>query len=255
LLSVGEIFTVENRVLWTGGWDSTFQILRLIIIKEVPVQPVYVLNQYRRAASKELAAIKKIEMAIDRDFPNSRSLLKPIEVHSLENIDRNSEISALWDSVRRLYPIGRQYGWLARFCTATGYRQLQLCIHRDDKAHDAISEFVTLESEDCFHVGEEFSGTPIYELFKYYQFPVFAMSKEDMGSLAKENGFFHIMCLTWFCHNSIDDKPCGVCNPCRYTVEEGLGWRLPLRSRLIAYALIRIWQPAKALLSLIRKKN
>ena len=30
---------------------------------------------------------------------------------------------------------------------------------------------------------------------------------------------------TWFCFNPINGKPCGYCNPCKYTIEEGMSYR------------------------------
>jgi hypothetical protein len=37
--------------------------------------------------------------------------------------------------------------------------------------------------------------------------------------------------LTWFCHRPIRGEPCGVCNPCIYTIQEGLGVRVPASGR------------------------
>lgn len=49
-----------------------------------------------------------------------------------------------------------------------------------------------------------------------------------MGKIAEENGFGSIMEMTWFCFAPTWRKtPCGYCNPCKYTREEGLGRRVP----------------------------
>lgn len=48
-----------------------------------------------------------------------------------------------------------------------------------------------------------------------------------MEAVAKKNNFSHIMEETWFCHTPYNGKPCGICNPCKYTKEEGLGRRVP----------------------------
>ena len=52
-----------------------------------------------------------------------------------------------------------------------------------------------------------------------------------MRAEAQRAGLEPCMELTWFCHRPIDDEPCGVCNPCIYTIEEGLGDRVPERGR------------------------
>lgn len=46
-----------------------------------------------------------------------------------------------------------------------------------------------------------------------------------MKSWAEDRGLMEIMNLTWFCHNPMNGKPCGQCNPCKYTIEEGLTYR------------------------------
>jgi len=48
-----------------------------------------------------------------------------------------------------------------------------------------------------------------------------------MKSIAEEKGYLYIMNKTWFCHSPIKNEPCGLCNPCRYTIEEGMEYRLP----------------------------
>lgn len=49
-----------------------------------------------------------------------------------------------------------------------------------------------------------------------------------MLKIAEKHGFDDIMEETWFCHTPTKDgKPCGMCNPCKYTREEGLGRRGP----------------------------
>jgi hypothetical protein len=62
---------------------------------------------------------------------------------------------------------------------------------------------------------------------------VFDMTKRDMQRAARERGFAELMELTWFCHvPTPDGRPCGRCNPCRYTMDEGLARRVPLGTRL-----------------------
>ena len=44
---------------------------------------------------------------------------------------------------------------------------------------------------------------------------------------------------TWFCHNPIRGKPCGYCNSCMYTIEEGLYERFGILA-LIRFSLRKI---------------
>ena len=106
---------------------------------------------------------------------------------------------------------------------------------RDDRAAAFLEPHV---------VRDENAGDPYYRLrdnpaaddlrlFERFRFPVFDKTKRDMQRLAAERGFADILELTWFCHlPTADGRPCGTCKPCRYTIEEGLGRRSPLRGRL-----------------------
>jgi hypothetical protein len=61
---------------------------------------------------------------------------------------------------------------------------------------------------------------------------LFEVTKLDMAREADDRGWRPFMDMTWFCHSPIRGKPCGICNPCLYTIEEGLGDRLPRLSRV-----------------------
>jgi len=38
------------NLLWTGGWDSTFRLLQLILDTRATIQPVYVIDTARRSS-------------------------------------------------------------------------------------------------------------------------------------------------------------------------------------------------------------
>ena len=61
---------------------------------------------------------------------------------------------------------------------------------------------------------------------------LFDMTKRHMQAEARLSGFDDLMNLTWFCHRPRKGAPCGTCNPCIYTIEEGLGERVPLAGRV-----------------------
>jgi hypothetical protein len=113
---------------------------------------------------------------------------------------------------------------------------MELCIHRDDKAHQVLERFCTacLAGDETYYVIDPKHGDCVeYSLFRFFQFPIFELSKLEMQTLATTYSFDDLLELTWFCYNPRSSfKPCGTCNPCIYTIEEGLGRRLPLSSRL-----------------------
>jgi hypothetical protein len=70
-------------------------------------------------------------------------------------------------------------------------------------------------------------------LFQQFRFPIFSCTKVEMQRVAREQGFADLMEMTWFCYSPTRRmEPCGRCNPCRYTAEEGLSRRIPRVTRL-----------------------
>jgi hypothetical protein len=50
--------------------------------------------------------------------------------------------------------------------------------------------------------------------------------------------------------------PCGKCNPCIQAIKEGLGWRIPVRSRINGVFNKQFVKPIKkAIKKIIPKKN
>jgi hypothetical protein len=58
-------------------------------------------------------------------------------------------------------------------------------------------------------------------LFRYFSFPLFSTDKVEIGERAEAEGWGDIMDMTWFCHRPSRGRPCGICAPCLYTIEEG----------------------------------
>ena len=228
----------EIKILWTGGWDSTFQVLQLLISDKIHVRPYYLIDEERLSTREELFTIKEIKKKLFREFPYTKNLLYPVNYHSISDLKIDKQISESFEDIRNKKFIGSQYEWLAAFCHEHNLENLQLCIHRDDKAHHVIEHMV---SEECFNgnkvlkIEDYWGGSNEYELFKYFNFPVFNLTKPDMAEIIERQNLNDLMNITWFCHKPIKGmQPCGTCNPCTYTIEEGLGWRIPSKRAYLA---------------------
>ncbi len=238
-------------LLWTGGWDSTFQLLRLLLQQGAEVTPYYLIDEDRASTGMELRVIKRIKQRLAQQYPTTRTLLRPARFFSVSDVPENPAITAAFRAILKRRFLGTQYEWLARFCAAEGIERIQLCVHRDDKAHAAIEHLVACL--DSRHPGEyalkpEFAGTEEHTVFRYFSLPLFDLTKTDMQAIAAQNGWREIMEMTWFCHRPTPKgKPCGACNPCLYTIEEGLGWRIPLSRRLAGRFSRRVVTPLKRL--------
>jgi hypothetical protein len=234
-----------HNILWTGGWDSTFHLVRCLISDHSEIQPVYLIDENRSSTAMELRTMKRIKQKLRADIPARGDLLLPVKFIAVSDLQANERISKAFAGVRKRWRIGEQYDWLGRFCRQFGVSDLQLCIHKDDRAHDALQHVVEIAGGDTgeYRISDKFAGTDEYELFRHYRFLDFDLTKREMQSIAQDLGFSSIMKLTWFCHAPRDGKPCGTCAPCRFTIEEGLGWRIPYLRRLKG----RIWSNAKGL--------
>lgn len=223
--------TDATHLLWTGGWDSTFRLLSLAMREHRPVQPYYVLDdvKLRPSVPAERHAMACIRDRLERSSPRAAALVLPTVECTLQQIAPNEDITQQFENSLRSAFIGGQYEWLARFCAERGIEGLELSIHRDDRARDLLLGLVDASRT---RLDRRHAGDPRYELFKYFRFPLFDKTKQQMRIEAIAAGFEDLMKLTWFCHRPAHGKPCGRCNPCIYTIEEGLADRVPLRGRI-----------------------
>lgn len=237
------------KILWTGGWDSTFQLLKLLLSEKRRVEPYYLIDEDRRSTGTELLAMKRIRLRIQELNEPVAALILPTKFFSVSEIPTFTKITQAYEKIKLSRFIGGQYDWMARFCEDQGISGLQLCIHEDDKAAVVVLPIVSAPQHNklSFKVDYRYSGTSEYSLFKYFEFPILKLTKTDMAQIIKEHGWGQIMEMTWFCHNPIKGKPCGRCNPCKYTIEEGLGWRIPIHRRIMGSVYRLSIQPAKNL--------
>ena len=230
------------RLLWTAGWDSTFRLLDALLVRGKAVHPYYLVDPGRPSTPNELRAMEQIAEAVARRDPGAALRLARPTVTSVADLQPDEPTTARFERLRARSHLGGQYDWLARFADQQGLWDLELAIHRDDKAASFLER----------HVGrDEGGGDPYYRLretgedddlriFERFRFPVFDLTKQDMQRAARERGFAELMELTWFCHvPTPDGLPCGRCNPCRYTMEEGLARRIPLKTRLRNHRVVQ----------------
>ena len=221
---------IATRLLWTGGWDSSFRLLQLLFHERRVVQPYYVIDRLKRrpGVPAEQQAMRNVRALLEKQHPEAAARLRPTIERPLADIAADATITGRFEESLRFGFIGGQYEWLSRFCVQHGIDDMELAIHRDDKARELIAGLI---DESRQRLDPRFAGDSRYALFRPFRFPLFDTSKEQMRAEAQRAGLEPCMELTWFCHRPIDDEPCGVCNPCIYTIEEGLGDRVPERGR------------------------
>jgi len=218
------------NLLWTGGWDSTFRVMQLLRMEHRAVQPYYVIDRlkHRPAVPAERNAMRNIRANLQGRDPIEAARLHPTIEIPFSDIPPDAPISDHFEQCLKFGFIGGQYEWLARFCAARDIRDMELSIHRDDKARELIADLIDASRT---RLDARFAGDRRYQLFKWFRFPLFDKTKQQMRSEARAADFDGLMSLTWFCHRPIRGEACGVCNPCIYTIAEGLGDRVPAAGR------------------------
>ena len=225
-------------LLWTGGWDSTYRLLNLLMVQHKVVQPYYVIDATRYSVGAEIRARDKIKKSIFALKPETEELLLPTVYHELTDILPRPDLSKKYWNLRKKYFMGEQYEWLARFTEQFNLRDLEMAIHLDDKVHSVLESNVEPVSEndgDSYRLKDGMDNDD-YAIFKNFKFPLFNWTKLEMERDADARGFGHIMEETWFCHQPHKkDTPCGICAPCSYTIEEGMKRRIPAQGRIKYY--------------------
>ena len=230
----------EMQLLWTGGWDSTFRLLQLSQIEGLSIRPIYVRDHGRPSMAHELSAMCAI-------LPQVRSIARArvmdVDLYDRGAIARNFPNDAISKAYGRLadeFGLGYQYEMFALLCEGLGIRAE--CAVEDSprskakRAIDAQCQLVPCDTDPCgsgrLRVVPKGESADAATVFGRLDFGMLDVSKVEAQLVARNMGWMPIMRKTWFCHDPVNGKPCGVCNPCRDAMNEGMRWRMPLSSRL-----------------------
>jgi hypothetical protein len=189
------------NLLWTGGWDSTFRLLQLLLLED--------------STGKEIDAMLSIRTELLNRYPETRYTLLNINFVDIVSIEPDSEITRTYLEMKKNMRINFQYEVLARFCKQIGVNDMELSIEAPVKKYEP--DYL---DKSCV-------------LFSYFSFPLIEVTKQEMLEVAENNGWSDIMNMTWFCRRPVNGNPCGFCGPCHDVIEAGLGERLPVKARLI----------------------
>ena len=106
------------------------------------------------------------------------------------------------------------------------------------RAIDARCLLVPCDEDPCgrFRVVSKGASSDAATVLGRLDFGMLDVNKVEAKRVAQESGWMSVMRRTWFCHAPMNGKPCGICNPCKDAMAEGMSWRMPLSSRLRYYA-------------------
>ena len=251
------------NLLWTGGWDSTFQLLQLLITNRRCVKPYYIIDTERKSVGIEIRTIKLIKDQLLKNYPYTKELLYPTQYLEVSDILPDIEISTAFEAILKKTHVGNQYEYLARFCKENGITDMQLSIEKPHSPEEdywgqqlnKILSDININSETVYRVGEKFKGSDMYLIFQYFSFPIRKITKMEMANITNEQGWNKIMTLTWFCHNPTNNmKPCGICKPCLQIINKGFGWRISFGRRAISIYHQKIFWPLKSTIKIVLSK-
>lgn len=204
------------NLLWTGGWDSTFRLLQLAIVQEKDVQPYYIMDGDRKSMNREIDAMEKIRKGLREAFSAVSLRLKPTIFIYKGSIPDDENIKRLHQMISSRVHIGAQYYWLSCFAEANCTLELELSF---ENVEYRKREWFMLLDKFTAGTGHERRLTGSYPeelgMFRHFRFPLLDFYKTDMETIADEYGFLGLLKLSWFCHNPLNDSPCGNCIPCR----------------------------------------
>lgn len=219
-------------MLWTGGWDSTYRVLDVVLRHGHPIQPWYVLDEERASTSREVETMDRIRSVLAQRAPEVSGLLRETRYVRMEEIHPVAELSRM----HRALAIGSQYDWLARMAEQRNLTRLELGAIGGD-----AGRLRRLLGEDVEQVEGIIGSTyqvvdhpqnPSLELFRRFQFPILDLTKHDIRREATRHGMLDLMEMTWFCHTPKDGEPCGMCTPCMVAMRSKMGWRIPPMRRI-----------------------
>jgi 7-cyano-7-deazaguanine synthase in queuosine biosynthesis len=244
------------NLLWTGGWDSTFRLLQLLLLHRVAVAPHYLEDPTRASTQIELETMARIAGHLRAEYPHTGELLQPLRIASVANVAEDAEIDGALQKIRERVFIGSQYSWLPAYCKHSAIGDMELGVHVDDKVQALLRPFA-MEFDHpggfrSIRVDPRQAGSAEFTLFRYFSFPLFRIDKVGIDRQAEAAGWSAIMDMTWFCHSPARGRPCGICAPCVYTIEEGLARRVPFSRRVLSYFYRHFALPMKGPLRRVR---
>lgn len=227
----------EVRLLWTGGWDSTFRLLELLLEHHATVTPVYLIDPGRLSTRHEFVAMETLRKLIGGLYPAAAERLAPLQTHAVcPPVDDDR-----WERARRQvlqrHHLGTQYAFIPRTLDLLGLGPVEMAAEIPSNPHRVLDGHLEARTIDGIPTHVVSASTPVdspaWVLFHDCRFPLAKVTKAQSLAIARSRGYLPVLRHTWFCHSPRPaSTPCGYCVPCHTVVVDGLGWRLPVGAKV-----------------------
>src|SRR5699024_6904719 len=153
----------------------------------------------------------------------------PLIKFDVNDIEPDLEITRAYQKLREETALGSQYEWIPRFAKMVPGLEIGLEKAESSIAYNCIMKFgnvkkVTDGNTSYCTIEQKESSEELIKVFGLLRFPLplFEKTKLEVKSEYERLGFEKSINKTWFCHYPINNEPCGICNPCRSVVDEGM---------------------------------
>lgn len=215
------------KVLWTGGWDSTFRIVELSR-QNVIIQPIYVCDYNRKSVEQELSVMKKILEALQK-HKETKATFQEIKKIKIEDIPKNEKITKAYKKINKETGLGIQHEWLARL--GQKYPGMEIGTEKatpeTNRMINSIQKFAKMDIIDGIGIINKEESTEEGRLvLGWFRYPIITKTEQDMLKIIKEWHYEDVMKLIWFCHTPINGEACGLCHPCHVKMESQMEFLL-----------------------------
>lgn len=208
------------NLFWTGGYDSTFRLLQLVIIENKCVNPIYLnfkgldgVNIRRQNVPFELASMEKIINELH--YLGYGHLVRPLTI--VTYVGLSDEVLA---ATTKMYNDGHlrrpisQYAHMIQFALDHNII-IEECAEKS--IHSTSYKLVTpyLNKNKLIDVHKIVDRPELY-VIRNLRFPTIDLTKHDMLKIAKQYNFDYILSFTKTCwYPTKTGSPCGNCPMCR----------------------------------------
>jgi hypothetical protein len=248
------------KLFWTGGWDSTFRLLQLVLVEKRPVQPYYLIDPKRQSLRNEIKACRDIKERLFKECPLTRDLILPTIYYEVGDLKEDEELLEAYHVFMQFKVLDTQYLWLSLFCKQMGLSDMELGVEGVTQSVKPIerrvwySILVPIEGTRQARIADEFKDTVVQTLFGFFRFPIRGYTRAEMETEAQVGGWLDYLYMTWFCHCPVQGKyPCGTCDPCHQVIIRSYGKRIPWQRRL--YAKLGLEKSRQRVANIARKIN
>jgi 7-cyano-7-deazaguanine synthase in queuosine biosynthesis len=217
-------------VFWTGGYDSTFRLLQLLIIFRRPVVAVYISDpttDSRQNTRYELRQMRLILKKVKQRFPFTQDLIRDFVVikevpQRTRHLDKTfRELEKKYREFYKRYQDGRvYYGQMEKLAIVSKRmrRVFDLGVIRNERDREVYRNdyLMRYQTERCTFS----SKMPyLYRAFCWLRFPIAHITKEEMLLIGHQHYFSDILLFdTLSCRwpKGTGYIPCKKCHMCKF---------------------------------------